>query len=84
MNEIDFIRKLAHAAGRTESPPVDVSARVLEALRSREDEAWAPLAWVAGFALAAALPVAVMAFHVLDGWSDPTLNVYYAFRWVML
>ncbi len=84
MNEIDFIRKLAHAAKRVEHPPVDVSAGVLAELRSREDESWAPLAWVAGFALAAALPVAVMAFQVVDGWSDPTLNVYYAFRWVML
>jgi hypothetical protein len=84
MNETELIRKLAIAARSEELPPVDVTRSVLSELMARQDESWNPLVWVAGFASAVALPVGVLAFYVLDGWTDPMLNVFFSFRWVML
>jgi hypothetical protein len=84
MNETEIVRKLAIASRCEAIPPVDVERRVLGELMVQQDDSWSPLVWVAGFASVAALPVGALAFYVLEGWTDPMLNVFFAFRWVML
>ena len=85
MNEIEFIGKLKIAARREEIPPVDVTRAVTAKLMTTKGEGpWGPLVWVAICASAVALPVSVLALYALDGWTDPILNVFFAFRWVML
>jgi len=84
MKELEFLKKLGTVAGREEVPQLDVSRRVLAALREREQDSFRPLAWVAAFSSAVAIPFAIAAFYALETLTHPLLNVFYPLRWVML
>lgn len=84
MNGPEILRRLSAAAAQERVPHVDVTRRVLAGLREREVDSARPLAWVAGFSAAAALPVAVAAVQALHLWTDPLFAFFPVFHWVML
>jgi len=84
MNELELLRKLSVAAGREDVPQPNVSRQVLARLSERAEDSVRPLAWVAAFSSAVAIPFAIAAFYALETLTDPLLNVFYPLRWVML
>jgi len=84
MNEIEYLEGLASAARREDVPQVDVSGRVTAMLRERVEDSVRPLAWVASLSFAAALPVAIVAYQILETSMDPLLVVFQMAPWVVL
>lgn len=82
LKRIDKLVRLA----RTESPPpVEISARVMAAIRERDqqDDA-APLKWIALGSAVASLAVCIEIVSVYQTWSDPlTAMVFELFRMVL-
>ena len=78
MDHEKLIEQLAARARMEQPPQVDVTDRVMAAVRRGAEVAefpTAPLAWVAGLGAAAALPIAIIAFGDWDVISDPLLTV---------
>ena len=74
MNDERLIQQLAARARMEAAPGIDVANRVMAILRARhEDTAMdpRPLAWVAAFSAAAAVPMAALAVTVWQTWMSP-------------
>ncbi len=84
MNEVEILRKLAAAAARERVPGVDVVGEVIRTIGVTGDDVYRPLAWVAGFSLAAALPMVVLAYNNLEALTDPLQEMFFAFAWMTL
>jgi hypothetical protein len=87
MNEENIIRKLAQRA-RMETPPrVDVTRRVMAALRTAPQNGRTltdPLAWIAAASAAAAAAVLVMAFGSGESWTDAFMASRIDIPWWLL
>ncbi len=87
MNEENRIGKLAQRA-RLETPPhVDVTHRVMAALRVKTRESAPrvdPLAWVAAASAAAAIAVLVAAFGFGESWTDTFMASRIDIPWWLL
>ena len=66
------IDKLARESRWEKPPPVDVSGRVLAAIRERETAyGYAPLQWIAAGSIAAAVAMSLSMVSLYQKWSDP-------------
>lgn len=83
MKEMEILRTLANGARQEPVPEVDAVAGVLEALRTHEDDARNPLAWVVGIASVAAIPATVLGLLALESITNPLLGVYWVLRWTI-
>lgn len=76
MNEEKLLQRLA-ARARLEAPPtVNVVDRVMAIIREEEScvaLAPNPMAWIAGFSAAAAVPAALLGFAAWNTWTNPLL-----------
>ena len=84
MNEVEILRRLAAAASRETTPPVDVRRRVMAALGRAEDDVSRPLVWVAIASGALAAPVAALAFLTFDTWESPVVELMWLLNWMSL
>jgi hypothetical protein len=85
MNEIELLNRLSRAAGREAVPELDVRRRVVASLEGREDDAWiGPLAWIAAFSTAAAVPASVLTLVSLELFTDPFSGMFQAAAWMLL
>ncbi len=79
------IDKLARAARMEETPSLDVSSRVLAAIRGRERaQGYAPLQWIAAGSVLAATAMSISIVSLYQTWSDP-LNTFFLdlFGWLL-
>jgi len=84
MNDERWIRQLAARARTEAAPHVDVAGRVMAILRSRSEDAAAderPLAWVAAFATAIAVPMAFLGLAVWQTWTNPLVGLFINGPW---
>lgn len=84
MKDERWVRQLAARARTEASPHVDVAARVMAILRSRSEDAAAderPLAWVAAFAAAIAVPMAFLGLAVWQTWTNPLVGLFINGPW---
>ena len=79
MNEDEKLQKLL-AIARMETPPrIDVTERVMAAVRDQalqRAEHFHGLGWVAGFSAAAAVPAVVAGFAAWRALTDPLMGVF--------
>jgi hypothetical protein len=83
MKEVEILTRLAMVARQEPVPQVNAVPGVLAELQTSSEEGRNPLAWIAGFASVAAVPVAVLGFLALESIMNPLLGVFWVLRWTM-
>lgn len=71
MRTEERLRRLGRLAGREETAPPDVTAAVLDRIRTLRPADQRPLAWLAGGTVLAALLALAAAIPSWQDWSDP-------------